>query len=415
MTPMASTKPAFAFASPDHALEALTNRIKPVGSERLPLARAAGRVLAEDILADRPSPACDVSAMDGYAIRAEHLTPGTRPIVGEIPIGQEPPIMPGTMPDSGPDSGVMHIVTGAPVPAGVHAVIRREDCTELDGAIEITQHTIDAAPPGANIRRKGENLAQGAPVANKGARITPATSGALATVGAAEPLVYQRVRVALLITGDEVLDPHESPAPWQLRDSNGLSLACLLAVHPWLELVTHARAPDDRAALRAAMASALDAADALLCTGGVSMGNRDFVPEVTSELGAETVFHKLPQRPGKPALAAVTSIGQPVLGLPGNPVSVLVTARRLALPALATRAGIARWPSAPALTLTNPDDRSIKLWWQRPVRLVAPGKAELIPTKGSGDIPSVAASDGFVEIPPGNASPGPFAFYPWDS
>ncbi|MBZ0172404.1 MAG: hypothetical protein K8E66_08500, partial [Phycisphaerales bacterium] len=116
---------------------------------------------------------------------------------------------------------------------------------------------------------------------------------------------------------------------------------------------------------------------------------------------------------GKPALGAVSPDGKPILGLPGNPVSVLVTGRRLGLPALAARAGLAAISLPTLVRLTNPGEMTLKFWWHRPVRLTSTGEAMLIPTMGSGDIPSVATSDGFVEVPPGTPGEGPFAFYAW--
>ncbi|HHN77441.1 MAG TPA: molybdopterin molybdenumtransferase MoeA [Phycisphaerales bacterium] len=304
-------------------------------------------------------------------------------------------------------------MTGAPVPEGVFAVIRREDCVEHADRIEITEATIAAAPAGANIRRLGENCAAGAEITPAGTLVTGPCLGALATVGVTEPVVRRRVRVAVLVTGDEVLPVDSRPEPWQLRDSNGPALAGLLSRHAWLDVDLRPRVADDERTLREAFESALADADAVICTGGVSMGGKDFVPAVVRAAGAEVVFHRLPQKPGKPALGAVSPEGKPILGLPGNPVSVLVTGRRLGLPVLARRAGMIGAPHPTLVRLTSRDPKTLKLWWHRPVRLTGPGEAELIPTKGSGDIPSASASDGFVEIPPNDSGEGPFPFYAW--
>ncbi|USN99618.1 MAG: molybdopterin molybdotransferase MoeA [Phycisphaeraceae bacterium] len=400
-----STSPfGFAFDSPAAALDALLARVKPVGRERVPLALAAGRVLADPIVADRPSPACDVSAMDGYAIREADLKPGPIAVAGDIAIGVEPPAM--------PTEAALRIVTGAPVPAGVHAVIKREDVIEHADHIEVADRAMATATPGANIRYRGENCAAGAALAPAGTLITPPCVGTLATVGVVEPWVFRRVRVAVLVTGDEVLPPEAVPEPWQLRDSNGAALAALLGRHGWIEAVLHPRVPDHEDAIRSAFDAALAESDAVVCTGGVSMGAKDYVPSVVREAGADIVFHRLPQKPGKPALGAVKD-GKPILGLPGNPVSVLVTGRRLALPTLAARSGRRSFAPAPRVRLANADGKTLTIWWHRPVRLTGAGEAELIQTMGSGDIPSIATSDGFVEIPPGDAGDGPFAFYGW--
>ncbi|MCA9292980.1 MAG: molybdopterin molybdotransferase MoeA [Phycisphaerales bacterium] len=395
----------FAFESPASALAALVARIEPVGTEQVCLSEAPGRVLAEALVADRPSPACDVSAMDGYAIGEQDLRLGAIPIAGDIAMGASPPIM--------PTGAVLRIFTGAPVPDGVFVVIRREDCIEHDGGIELTAQTIASAHAGANIRRRGENCSAGAEVALAGQPITPACMGALAAMGLARPRIYARLRVAVLTTGDEVLPAESSPEPWQLRDANGPALLGLLSSRTWIDLTVHACIPDDERTLGDTFEQTLDSADAIICCGGVSMGQRDFVPATIRACGGEIIFHCLPQKPGKPALGAVTRDGRPILGLPGNPVSVLVTARRLALPALSARGGLAR-PEAPALVrITNPASKPIALWHHRPVRLTAPGEAECITSHSSGDIPAVATSDGFVEVPPNAANAGPFPFYAW--
>src|SRR5690606_38464128 len=201
---------------------------------------------------------------------------------------------------------------------------------------------------------------------------------------------------------------------FQLRDSNGPTLAAMFTGRPWIGAIDRARAPDDPGAIRGALSAMLEeGADAAIVTGGVSMGDYDHVPEVVRSLGAEVLFHKLPQRPGKPMLGAILD-GRPILALPGNPVSVMVTARRIAMPVLRRMAGFAPEPAPGVVTLTNPGDKTLDLWWHRPVRLstggaglhpageghalsATPGLATLITSKGSGDIPAAAGSDGFVE------------------
>src|SRR5262249_19811723 len=147
--------------------------------------------------------------------------------------------------------------------------------------------------------------------------------------------------------------------------------------------------------------------------GGVSMGERDLVPAALRDLGVRVIFHRLPQRPGQPLLAGVASGGRPVLALPGNPVSVLVTARRFACAALARRAGASALDQPAIVPLERGDDASIALWWHRPARLFAPGRAELVATRGSGDVASIARSDGFVEMPPNAKGAGPWSWFPW--
>lgn len=394
----------FAFQSPGAAIRAMTSRLERIGVEPVALNEASGRVLADPVVADRPSPACDVSAMDGYAVRLSDLDGREMVVAGEVAIGHPPPEM--------PSGAVLRIFTGGPVPPGCDAVIPRERVEEQPDAIRLS--TDIKIEPGQHIRRRGENGRADETIVASGAPISPSVAGALAACGVAEPRVHQRLRLEAIVTGNEVQDVAAKVEPWQLRDSNGPALTALFATRPWVDWRGVVHATDDRACLRDVIAAALADSHALLLTGGVSMGDYDFVPAILAELGCETIFHKLPIRPGKPALAAIGPQRQAVLGLPGNPVSVMTTARRLALPALRHRAGFAQAdPPAPTVTLTNPDDKQLALHWSRPVRLLANGQAELIATRGSGDIISAARGDGFVEIPANQAGPGPWPFHSW--
>jgi molybdopterin molybdotransferase len=391
----------YAFASPEAALEALRESIRPVASGRAPLAECAGRALAEDLVADRDSPPVDVSAMDGFAV-ASGAGAGSWRIAGTVTIGREPPrCSPGE---------AVRIVTGGAIPHGADAVLKHEDAVVDGDAVRAVPHVI--LQSGAHIRRRGENRRAGALVVAAGTELTAATLGALATFGAAAPLVRERVRVAIVATGDELRDVTDPCDPWSIRDSNGPALAALVSALPFVTVVSHERCGDDGDSLRSALRRAWSAADAILVTGGVSMGERDAVPRELEALGARPVFHRLPQRPGKPLYAATTDDGRPVLGLPGNPVSVLVTARRYAVAALRARAGLGP-PHASRVSVSNADAQSIPLWWHRPVRRIDACNVELVPIRGSGDVASVASSDGFVEIPPNATGAGPWAYYGW--
>lgn len=397
---------SYAFASPSEALEALLACVKPVGKERLPLEECAARVLAEEIRTDRPSPALDVSAMDGYAVRFGDIRAGVLPIGADARIGCEPVAL--------PPNAVAKIVTGAPIPAGADTVIKREDVVEHPDRIEIAAATVAALRLGEATRKQGENASAGAAVLSAGAQIGASHTAVLASVGAAAPMVHRRVRVAILVTGDEVLPVEATPRAWQLRDSNGPALASLLAPLTYVHSSVRRHAADDLERTIAALRDAITDADLVFVTGGVSMGDRDFVPAALRELGARTLFHKLPQRPGKPILAALHPSGVPVLALPGNPVSVLVTSRRICVPVVRRLAGLADpHDMARLVTIENPDAKQADLWWHRPVRLTGPASASLVPNMGSGDIMKVAASDGFIEIPPNQHGAGPWPMYGW--
>ena len=235
----------------------------------------------------------------------------------------------------------------------------------------------------------------------------------LSLFGLSTVTVHRKVRTAIITTGDEILPADASPKPWQLRDSNGPALAAFLAHKAWLNPAPPAHADDTPELIRTAIEHALAQADLLFLTGGVSMGDRDYVPAILRELGANILFHKLPQRPGKPALAAVMPDGQIVLALPGNPVAVSVTARRLGAPVLRSLAGITAAQPDRLVSLDNPDGKSLKLYWHRLVRLLPSGSAQLVNTMGSGDIVSAAQADGFIEVPPGDAGNNAYPFHPW--
>ncbi len=401
------------FTSPNAAVQALCERLRSVPAEMVSLDGAAGRVLADPLIADRDCPACDVSAMDGYAVRLGDLASrgsAAQPALevnGEIAIGREPPPL--------PPGKVLRIFTGAPVPPGAEAVIQREHAGE--GERQITLGGLPQAPvAGLNIRRRGENARAGETVAPAGSLVTPALIAGLAGFGATRVSVRHRVRVDVITTGNEVVPPDVQPQPWQIRDSNGPGLRALLSGPAWLEVGPRKCVGDDLDALRRILAETLAECDAVLLTGGVSAGDYDFVPDAVAAVGGETVFHRLPIRPGGPILGAVGPQGRAILGLPGNPVSVLVTARRLAWTVLRHLAGFAEpTPRAATVRLGNADEKKLHLWWFRLVRLAADGKAELVPTRSSGDIVALSRSDGFVEIPPQTSGPGPWPFYSWES
>jgi len=397
----------FAFASPDDAVAAVIGRLAAVGNEVVPLTAAAGRVLAEAVRADRDSPACDVSSMDGYAVRVAELAMGSLPVRGDARIGQVPPAL--------PPAAVVKIVTGAPLPDGADAVVRREDVDESDPAVMTLRIAPDAVRHGQSIRRRGENLRWGGNVIAAGARVAPPVVAALATFGGASVRVHRRVRVAVLTTGDELLPVDAAPSAWQVRDANGPALRAVLSAAAWADVAPPRHVPDDPDALRRHLADSLATGDAVVLTGGVSMGDYDYVPRVATELGARVVFHKLPVRPGKPILAAVGPSGQLIVGLPGNPVSALAGMCRMVGPMLRHLAGFARPVDAPpTVTLDNADAAAIGLWWWRLVRTEAAGRAALVETRGSGDAASAARSDGFVELPPGAHGTGPWPIHRWE-
>lgn len=388
--------------TPAEAIRALCEAISPVSAEQVPWHDSVGRVLAEPVTADRDSPPCDVSAMDGYAVRLTDLATGELPISAEARIGRPALDLP-------PGSAIK-IVTGAPVPPQAQAVVRREDTLEASGNVQFQKREAEI---GQNIRRQGENLRQGDQVVSPNSLITPAVVGTLAAFGLASPQVYRKVRIGIITTGDELLPVDSAPEPWRIRDTNGPFLQSLLGACPRLQLTAPRQVQDNPARLSAALAELLDVCDAVILTGGVSMGDYDHVPAVIAATGARTLFHRLPVRPGHPILGAVGRRGQLVLGLPGNPLAVMTGMCRIGRAALAKLAGL-KPQAVPSVKLLDHDGKLLHLWWYRPVTLDTCGAARLVSSRGSGDIPSAGRSDGFIELPPNASGTGPWPFFRWE-
>ncbi len=397
---------SFNYADPDSAIEALAQRLSVVTDTES--TSPIGRILAQSIAADRDSPAADVSAMDGYAIRLSDLsTDSLVPISGESKAGSPPPSMVAGQ--------VVRIFTGAIVPAQCEAVVKREDTDETGAAIRFHSAAVKTTVSGSHIRRAGENAPAGSAVLDRGLKVTPAVVAALANFGFVHPLVYRQVKVAILTTGNEVVDPAtEQLKPWQLRNSNQSATHAMLVQNPFIDVNRVEHVSDDRDALTRSLNQAIACADAVVLTGGVSKGDYDYVPETISLSGGEIVFHGLPIRPGKPILGAATNDGKLILGLPGNPVSATINCHRFLLPLLRRIAAQVNWSDKPPMvTLDEPPRSSIPLHAMLLARRIDRGMAHLVAAKGSGDLVALAQSDGYVCLPPNTSTTGPWPMFEW--
>ncbi len=302
---------------------AATPVLSPV---RVPLVAAAGLVLAEPLVAAEDLPPFPASTMDGYAVVAAD-GPGWRELIGDQAAGYVADLLvrPGT---------VARITTGAPLPPGADAVVMVERTQRLGERIEIQQQTIKV---GENIRPIGVDMALGQQVLAAGTVIGPGELGLLASLGVAEPLVHPRARIAVLSTGDEIVEPWETPGPGQIRDANRYAIGAALAQFGG-PLVRSVIVPDREAETRALLAESLAAADVLITSGGVSMGQLDLVKVILDEMG-QIHFGRLFMKPGKPLHFATTAAGKLIFGLPGNPVSALVGCEVFVRPALRKMAG----------------------------------------------------------------------------
>jgi len=338
----------------DEARQIVLSSIKPLGVERVSILETAGRVLAEDISAPWSMPLCDNSAMDGFAVRSADCTsvPTTLRVTGYIPAGGEicGAVEPGC---------AIRIMTGAPVPPGCDAVVPIED-TDDSGDTVTMLHPVK---PGQHIRRTAEDVKAGETIITAGTLLRSPEISMLASFGRALVPVHRRARVAILSTGDELVELGEPLAPGRVINSNILSLAAAVREIGG-EPVLLGIARDNRESHLEKMTEGLRA-DAFITSAGVSAGDRDLVRDLLAELGVKQLFWKVDMKPGGPTAVAMFE-GKPVFSLPGNPVSTMVTFEAFARPALLKMMGHSRL-FRPVVTATLMNDLRKK-----------PGKMNLI-------------------------------------
>jgi molybdopterin molybdotransferase len=349
-----------------------------------------GRVLAEDVASDIDSPPFDKSMMDGYALRASD-SGGAFTVIEEIAAGK----MPTRSVGPGQASRVM---TGAPVPEGTDAVVPHEE-TEAEGDLVRVR---TSARSGQHILTRGREMKLGEIVVPAGTILTPAAMGLLAAVGRTSVMAYPAAKVAIISTGDELVEPSERPGPGQIRNSNGPMLLALAA-----RSGTEARylgiARDDPTALAAMVRDALSSANIVLLSGGVSAGKFDFVPDVLHDCGVQAHFHKIRMKPGKPLLFGSREKTL-VFGLPGNPVASFVGFELLVRPALRKMSGhMIAEPSFIPLPLVG----ELKTRNDRPTYL--PAKVEgmrvrATPWFGSADLRAMLTTDALVRVDAGDVT-----------
>jgi molybdopterin molybdotransferase len=314
----------------EQALELVEQHVVALRARRVPLGKAAGLVLAEDVRSDIDSPPYHKAMMDGYAVRSSDREP-LRQVLEEVAAGSVPrrAVTPGT---------ASRVMTGAPLPEGADAVVRLEQTEMADGQT-VRLHQTDP-PPGQHVMPLGTALRAGNVVLRRGTTLRPPQIAILAETGHSLVPAYPQPRAAVLPTGNELVPIGDRPAAGQIRDSNGPMLLAALAQLDVLA-VELGIGRDDRADLKRRIEQGF-AADVLVVTGGVSAGKYDLVPEALAELGVEQVFHKVSLRPGKPVWFGVKTVDKRrvlVFGLPGNPVSSFVCFELFVRPAIAALAG----------------------------------------------------------------------------
>jgi molybdopterin molybdotransferase len=367
--------------------------VRMLGSERVALPDAHGRVLAEDLTSAVDVPPFDSSAMDGFALVAGPAR--ELDVEGESRAGHpfEGELEPGT---------AVRISTGAAVPAAATAVIAVEHTSEADGRV-----SVEETAAGANIRRAGEDLRAGDVVLGRGTRLGPAELGVAASVGRAELVCARRPRVALLVTGDELVQPGEQLGPGQIYSSNAFALAGQVAA-AGAELVTRETVPDSAAGTHAALERALSGSDVVIASGGVSVGPHDHVKDALRELGVAERFWRVALRPGKPTWFG-TRADVLAFGLPGNPVSAMVTFELFVRPALAALQGADPAVPSASATLDEPVARNSRREQALRVRLRhADDGLHALTTgeQGSHMLTSMLGADALALVPPGEGKLG---------
>jgi len=419
-TPVPATVLSFEHAR--RTVEEQAALIQAGEAESIGLLEAAGRVLAEPVVADRDLPPFPRSTRDGYAVRPVDVAkvPATLDVIGEIKAGEKLERIPSI--GKGQAASIM---TGAPVPDGADAVVMVEYTAQHGTRVEITR----GVTAGENIVPRGAEAREGAPLINRGVRLNEASIALAASAGKSRLLVHKRPRVAVLTTGDEIVAVETIPGPTQIRNSNSYSLAVQIrqaGAEPMLLPI----APDEKQGLRSLIEEGLKA-DLLLLTGGVSMGRYDLVEQVLAEMQAEFFFTGARIQPGRPVVfgkcgeakcdegkgaegkcgagtparngASAPRLCTYFFGLPGNPVSTMVTFELFVRPMLEALAGM----SARKLLFTHAKLKSeihVKPGLKRFLPAILSGEFEdsevgLVPWQGSGDIAATARANCYIVVP----------------
>ncbi|GAW33586.1 molybdopterin molybdenumtransferase [Roseovarius sp. A-2] len=375
------------------ALALLRARLRAVvGQEVVPLGQAAGRVLAGPVVAQRANPPEANTAVDGYGFADDSLGEGDQvlPLVDGRAAAGVP------YPGAVPPGHAVRVLTGAALPEGVDTVILQEDVTLGEGRIAFR----GGLKTGANTRRAGEDVEAGATVLEAGRVLTPADLALCAAVGLADLPVFGRLRVAVISTGDELVEPGETARAGQIYDANRPMLTALVGQMGY-DVVDLGRVADDRAALRAALDRGARQADVILTSGGASSGDEDHVSALLNEAGAMAEW-RIALKPGRPLALGMWG-GAPVFGLPGNPVAALVCTLIFARPAMAVLSG-AGWHAPQGFDVPAGFEKRKKPGRREYLRArIREGRAEVFRSEGSGRISGLSWAEGLVELPDGPA------------
>lgn len=381
--------------TPQRAEECIAAHVAALPAQTRPLLACVGHVLRQDVEPERDNPPFDRVCMDGIAVNSQVLERGVRTFrIAAMQAAGTPPLA-----LSRPEDAI-EVMTGAMLPAGTDCIIPLEEYDAADGVVSLKPGVTGKAY--RNVQRRGEDSPRGVPMLRAGTLLRAPEIAVVASAGLAQVEVSRQPRIAVLSTGDELIEPGEPIAEHQVRRSNAYALLAALRQRG-LEHVASDHLLDDEQVLRERLSLHLSERDVLIVSGGVSGGRLDLVPRVLKSVGVREVFHRVAQRPGVPMWFGTAASGQAVFGLPGNPVATLVCMRRYVIPALGSMMGVSRVPGEP-VALAAPVDPHPSLTCFLPVAVHRDetGRSWAQPCRpsGSGDFLALTRADGFIELPP---------------
>ena len=393
MTQTADAKPLM---TPDAAEAAIDTQLPGLPIEARPLSQCTGGTLRENVYAERDYPPFDRVCMDGIAVASDSLKHGVRRYtVQATQAAGAPPLALESI------ENAIEVMTGASLPHGTDCVVPMEQYELTGDCVFLTQAVNDT--PFRNVQRKGEDARRGSLMLESGTRLGAPEIAIAASAGLARVRISSQPAFMVISTGDELVEPGEAVAGHQVRRSNIYAVVAALRARGF-DRVSNDHLRDDEALLSGRLSLHLATHEALILSGGVSMGRFDLVPKVLKSLGVREVLHRIAQRPGKPMWFGVGPRGQAVFGLPGNPVSTLICLVRYVIPAVVNAMGTRPVPvERIGLAQSVAFDPPLAYFLPVAVETDEWGQpwADPRPTNTSGDFVSLIGTDGFVELPPG--------------
>ncbi len=377
----------------EQAEQLILENILTIPTEKVSIDAALGRILAEDLCADRDFPPFNRVTMDGIAIRHEQLSKGQTSFLIEATVAAGNPEKTLQNPEN-----CIEVMTGAMIPLGTHSVIRYEDIEIKDKTARITID-INEIKARQNIHPQGSDRKTDDVIVPKGRKLSPAEIGVAATIGKHEILVQRKLRAVVISTGEEIVPITETPLPHQIRTSNGFALQASLK--NWGLETENILLPDNQEIIESRIAAFMETFDVLILSGGVSAGKFDFVPKALENQGVKKLFHKVSQRPGKPFWFGKSANGTVVFALPGNPVSTFMCLNRYFKKWLDASQGLENQQLTAELTEDFTFKPELTFFLQVKLSYTLTGKILATPVEGhgSGDLANLVEADAFLELP----------------